>query len=42
MAGEDWTTIGMPQSVKEEIERRKPEGQPPYIFIQNLLDEVDG
>jgi hypothetical protein len=37
MSADDWTTIGMPRSVKQEIEARKPEGQPPYIFIQNLL-----
>lgn len=41
MTEEDaWTTIGMPKSVRKKIEENKPEGQPPYIFVENLIDEV--
>lgn len=39
MTDDPWTTIGMPKSVRKKIEEHKPDGQPPYIFIENLIDE---
>ncbi|WP_154019932.1 hypothetical protein [Halococcus sediminicola] len=41
MSDDSWTTIGVPQSVKERVDELKPKGLPPYYFLENLMDEYE-
>jgi hypothetical protein len=41
MTEEKWTNIGMPRSIKDKIDERKPEGRASHIYIGDLMDRVD-